>query len=697
MVRSLKVFLPVLGLLSIGSYAAFLATTAKLKGLGLDPGQVEIDPKNLTMKSPRYEGFGKDGSRFVVRARDAITDLKQTGPIRLNEIDGTITQLSGVVTKLKATWGTYDQKKDILELYEKIDVDGSTGMTARLTRATVHAKESRVISPEPVVAEAEAGNIRAKQMTLNSKLRQATFENDVHVTLKANASAKGSQKSAEKPAEAAEPGDKAGAPAKASAALKPASALPGLAANSGQPIEVKSQRLDVDDVAKTALFRADVIARQGDAVLEAPEMDVLYEGKAAIGETVGADKPGEAQTKLKTIKARVGVVMTNKEDRATSETVDYDAETERVVMLGNVTLASGAERKATAARADLDQKKDTALLTGDVLVTQGKNTMKGRRLAIDRKSGKTRLDAPAEADRPTGRIQTVFYQSTSKAGAEKADKAATAKSADATGGSVNPFGASFKTDPNAPIEIDAETLDIADLQKQAIFRGSVVAKQGEFVVRTPMMTAHYTGQTGISGSGQVTPKATAGKDNAGQGQGAQLTKVEARQAVVVTGREGQRAEGEWADFDVKANTIVMGGKVTVSQGRNVVSGPDGTRFVINMTTGEAKFEQPPGVATAGPATKAGPAVSAAAAATDEVSAQIAATPAPKPRMRALLYRNDVQEATKQQKPGEPGQKSGALVKKPDKAKKEKKEKQAKDGTGSSAWQSTTTPVVEKKP
>ena len=58
------------------------------------------------------------------------------------------------------------------------------------------------------------------------------------------------------------------------------------------------------------------------------------------------------------------------------------------------------------------------------------------------------------------------------------------------------FG-SFKSDPNAPIEIEADTLDVLDASKKAVFTGNVWAKQGEMVVRTVELTAFYTGQSGL--------------------------------------------------------------------------------------------------------------------------------------------------------------------------------------------------------
>ena len=42
------------------------------------------------------------------------------------------------------------------------------------------------------------------------------------------------------------------------------------------------------------------------------------------------------------------------------------------------------------------------------------------------------------------------------------------------------LGVTFKTDPKAPVDVEADTLDILDQSKMAVFKGSVVAKQGKY-------------------------------------------------------------------------------------------------------------------------------------------------------------------------------------------------------------------------
>lgn len=583
LVKLMKVILPAIAIVCLGYYGIALIANSALQGSGITAGKVTIDPTNLMMADPRYSGFGKDGSEYKVHAKSAVTDLRMSAPIKLNLIDGEISQPSGVVTKLKAKWGTYDQKRERLELHDRIDVDGSDGMKARLTRATVFAKESRIISYRPVFAETTTGQIRANMMRLNTKTRQAQFEKGVTVTLK--------------PTQPPRDGD--------AAPVKREAQAFGIDTTSKEPVVVTSKRLDVDDNAKTALFREDVVARQGEASLAAPELDVLYAGRASMGDGAPvASAPGAnpEAAKLKAIRARGGVKMLNKGDQADSATLDYDAERERLVLSGNVVMTQAPDRRVTAETVVLEQKNDTALLTGAVVVTQGRNVLRGESLAIDRKVGTAKLASPALGDRAAGRISTVLYQGQAENAAASKSKSKSAET-DPEPGMLGALGANFKADQDAPIEVEAVMLDINDRKRTAVYTGEVIAKQGTFVVQTEEMTAFYQGETGLLGSmqpGAVPPARTPKAAGAAPGA-AQMKRIEARRGVVVTGADGERATGEWADFDAAKNTIVMGGNVMVAHGKQLVRAPAGMRLFIDLGSGVTRFEpEPGGVAKAGP-------------------------------------------------------------------------------------------------
>ena len=60
--------------------------------------------------------------------------------------------------------------------------------------------------------------------------------------------------------------------------------------------------------------------------------------------------------------------------------------------------------------------------------------------------------------------------------------------------------------------------------------------------------------------------------------------------MLIISKDGQTATGDWANFDVKANTVLMGDHVVVSRGKDVAEGP---RLKIDLTTGMYRFELEP--------------------------------------------------------------------------------------------------------
>ena len=317
-------------------------------------------------------------------------------------------------------------------------------------------------------------------------------------------------------------------------------------------------------------------------------------------------------------------------------------------------MPSGNERRATSAVAEFDRLADTAVLTGGVVVNQGQNLLKGQRLAVDRKAARSRLDSPAAGGQPAGRISATFYraeQASPDAGAAaKVSAPSDPLAALAKGAPM--LGATFKTDPKAPVDVESDTLDILDQSRMAVFKGGVVARQGTFVVRAAELTARYTGQSGLGlAQGQAPVAGT-------PGQGTQLTKIEARQKVVINSSDGRTATGDWADFDVRGNTAVVGGKVVVSEGQSVV---EGTRLLIDMTTGQSRFEMEEGEA-------GNPAAQAQSACPE---GQIC-----KGRIRAVFYPKEV-EAAKKKKAATPDAGAGP--------------RGAAKQPSTSSWESTPTP------
>jgi len=127
----------------------------------------------------------------------------------------------------------------------------------------------------------------------------------------------------------------------------------------------------------------------------------------------------------------------------------------------------------------------------------------------------------------------------------------------------------LSVDSDKPVKIEADQLEVNDNEKTATFSGNVVVKQGPTTMRTSALKVFY------SGEGSAVEGAT----------GQQLSRLEATGEVVVD-TKGQTATGDWAVFDMTTQEVTLGGKVVLSQGRNVLRG---TELIVNLETGQSKL------------------------------------------------------------------------------------------------------------
>lgn len=132
-----------------------------------------------------------------------------------------------------------------------------------------------------------------------------------------------------------------------------------------------------------------------------------------------------------------------------------------------------------------------------------------------------------------------------------------------------------------PIKIDADRLDIFDSEKRATFTGNVVAVQGDTTMRCSALNVFYEqSATGNAGGPAASP--ADGNNN--------IRKLDCQGPVTVVSKD-QTATGQHAVFDRDANTVVLTGKVALSQGKNV---QQCDRIVYNLDTSIANCVARPG-------------------------------------------------------------------------------------------------------
>ncbi len=152
-------------------------------------------------------------------------------------------------------------------------------------------------------------------------------------------------------------------------------ALAQLSSNGG-PIDINSDKLEVIDARNEAVFIGRVDALQGDARLRADKLDVVFEQGAPKDDST--QPLGGSWGNVKTITATGHVYYVTPRQIATADKAIYDVAKDQVTMLGHV------------------------------VVTQGKNVVRGDKLILQISTGRA-VFAPRAVKGKTGRVRAVFF------------------------------------------------------------------------------------------------------------------------------------------------------------------------------------------------------------------------------------------------------------------------------------------------
>ncbi|WP_088344066.1 MULTISPECIES: LptA/OstA family protein [Rhodomicrobium] len=184
-------------------------------------------------------------------------------------------------------------------------------------------------------------------------------------------------------------------------------------ANSGKPIDIEADALEVDDKKKIATFTGNVSATQGDFNLKAKEIQVAYAPPAAKDGAAKDDAVKEAKASSSPLPGGGGADITQ-----------IDAKGK--VLITTKDRQTGKEgQTATSDWAVFEVKKQLVTLGGEVVLTQETNTLKGSRLVIDLVSGQSRFennDTAGGGDGAKGRVKALFTPKAREAKPDKADK-----------------------------------------------------------------------------------------------------------------------------------------------------------------------------------------------------------------------------------------------------------------------------------
>jgi lipopolysaccharide export system protein LptA len=150
----------------------------------------------------------------------------------------------------------------------------------------------------------------------------------------------------------------------------PPNALQGFSVNRDKPVQITSNTLEVRDKEKRATFIGNVLVAQGDTTMKSKTLDVFYDQDSVDARVAQPGPPGQSQ--IRRLEAKGGVVVTQRDQTATSETGIFDMPSNTVTLIGNV------------------------------VITQGPQVIRGERLTVDLTTSESRVEGGAKG------VQALF-------------------------------------------------------------------------------------------------------------------------------------------------------------------------------------------------------------------------------------------------------------------------------------------------
>lgn len=113
---------------------------------------------------------------------------------------------------------------------------------------------------------------------------------------------------------------------------------------------------------------------------------------------------------------------------------------------------------------------------------------------------------------------------------------------------------------NAPVDVEADRIEVQDRADRAIFSGNVIARQGNMTINAARVTVAYTDTRGVD-----------------------VQRLEASGGVTLR-TPNETARGSFALYDVDRRIVTLTGGVQLTQGQNRVQGG---RLVLDLNSHRA--------------------------------------------------------------------------------------------------------------
>jgi lipopolysaccharide export system protein LptC len=163
-VAILRKTLPVMAVVVLASYFISTRLSVTVGGVTASVSGVEVNDGNLRMVNPTLKGMDKKNGAYVVSADYADQDMKNPKMIKLHAIKAELTTDQKGWSRMQAARGLFNSESERLIMQDDIRVSTSSGVTGKLTLASLEMKSQVLRSHQPVAFDLPSGTVRARAL-----------------------------------------------------------------------------------------------------------------------------------------------------------------------------------------------------------------------------------------------------------------------------------------------------------------------------------------------------------------------------------------------------------------------------------------------------------------------------------------------------------------------------------------------------
>ncbi len=183
-VSLMKIALPLGAFLLLGIVLLYSGVFSGRDNLDTAFRDIDRQPTDLRMVSPRVAGVTGDGSPYVVTADNATQDPAEPNFVTFDNIQADVkTNGEQDWLSLTASRGRYNSETQTLDLTQKIDIFTTWGYEMHGEQATVDFDQGKLRSDSEVQGHGPLGTLRADSMSADHATQVLRFDGNVKMLI----------------------------------------------------------------------------------------------------------------------------------------------------------------------------------------------------------------------------------------------------------------------------------------------------------------------------------------------------------------------------------------------------------------------------------------------------------------------------------------------------------------------------------